>query len=633
MQHNSDQLVDSKIKELEDKLYELQQRERQGLEFLATKSHLYGNTDSWQKSLELLQKQAKEVEDQLVTLFREHPQKLGVTTIQGEQLSMLSGDDEVSSIREKIRTRLKAREDSRLATLQTQLAAAREVLGDSEAFRQIVRAVQAPDNSDEAGNAILALRKLADKRMLEPLLGFLKLAGSPGFWAAQALSRLFSLEELLPALTPRLSNPDPEVRLHTIVTFSYLGQTFRFPDRQNAFELNGSLVTGQEIDDRILKLLLPLLDDPDSQVRARAVSELCHLGDKRATEKLVLALEDPSPKVRQCAAAFLGSLGDERAIEPLLKALHSGDKEVESRASQSLGMLGYQGEGIENPWARLAETMGEITAGLSAVLGQVNPRRKKQKVEEGGFDKEISGFLTRFNRQVAPDGVASLVAKLKDPIASARADAAERLGILRDAQAVEPLIAALDDQDLQVRNQVISALGRIGDKTAVEPLLALLEDKDWYSRSLAVEALGRLEGGSGRIVPALLPLLDDPVEEIRSAAVLALANLGPGEASLFEPLRGRLDDKSEKVVISAITALGRLGDRRGLEPLLEQLKSEDVYRRITAAEALGELGDEQALPDLQWARDNDPYRDEDGYCVHNSAGKAIEQILADKDGQ
>jgi hypothetical protein len=66
---------------------------------------------------------------------------------------------------------------------------------------------------------------------------------------------------------------------------------------------------------------------------------------------------------------------------------------------------------------------------------------------------------------------------LKNEDTSLRKGAADALGRIKDARAVEPLITALKDVDLDVREAAASALGQIGTP-ADEPLLAALKNND-----------------------------------------------------------------------------------------------------------------------------------------------------------
>jgi HEAT repeat protein len=73
-----------------------------------------------------------------------------------------------------------------------------------------------------------------------------------------------------------------------------------------------------------------------------------------------------------------------------------------------------------------------------------------------------------------------------------REAAANGLGRIGDAHAVEPLIAALKDRDYDVREAVAWALGQIGDTRAVEPLLATLKDENKGVQESAAKALVKL---------------------------------------------------------------------------------------------------------------------------------------------
>ncbi len=64
----------------------------------------------------------------------------------------------------------------------------------------------------------------------------------------------------------------------------------------------------------------------------------------------------------------------------------------------------------------------------------------------------------------------------KDPIA--RRNAADALGKIKDARAVEPLVAALKDKDSSVRSRAAGALGKMQDARAVGPLVAALKDEN-----------------------------------------------------------------------------------------------------------------------------------------------------------
>ena len=69
-----------------------------------------------------------------------------------------------------------------------------------------------------------------------------------------------------------------------------------------------------------------------------------------------------------------------------------------------------------------------------------------------------------------------LIEKLMDPNWQVRNEAAKRLGVIKDARAVEPLIAALKDGS--IRGSAAGALEVIKDARAVERLLIGLRESD-----------------------------------------------------------------------------------------------------------------------------------------------------------
>jgi HEAT repeat protein len=71
--------------------------------------------------------------------------------------------------------------------------------------------------------------------------------------------------------------------------------------------------------EQVIEWLLPLLDDPDAEVRQGAVSALGLSGDTRVTAALRKRLvHDPSPAVRAEAAYHLGELSGQD-MRPLLR--------------------------------------------------------------------------------------------------------------------------------------------------------------------------------------------------------------------------------------------------------------------------------------------------------------------------
>ena len=114
------------------------------------------------------------------------------------------------------------------------------------------------------------------------------------------------------------------------------------------------------------------------------------------------------------------------------------------------------------------------------------------------------------------DKIEELIKQLKDKNWNVRWAAADILGKIGDARAIEPLIASMKDIGLRA----IEVLGILGDTRGVEPLIALLIDKDGGFRKAAVESLGKLS--DARAIEALGISLKDEQVFVREAADRAI---------------------------------------------------------------------------------------------------------------
>jgi hypothetical protein len=86
----------------------------------------------------------------------------------------------------------------------------------------------------------------------------------------------------------------------------------------------------------------------------------------------------------------------------------------------------------------------------------------------------------------APESFDAYLQALSNPDPSARQDAVDKLGRLKDSRAVNPLIKVLEDRDEKVRAMAVRSLALIGDEKAVEPLRKFAESTS--DKSLAIKA-------------------------------------------------------------------------------------------------------------------------------------------------
>ena len=182
---------------------------------------------------------------------------------------------------------------------------------------------------------------------------------------------------------------------------------------------------------------------------------------------------------------------------------------------------------------------------------------------------------------------------------------------------IEKMIRALDHKDEDVRRKAAEALGRIGDARAVEPLAKTLKDEDSSVRYCAGGALRALPLERIRnesAVAALTNALDHEDCKVRCNAAHALGRIGDKSAvpALIKALRDThmeyADDehpdmgKFHPVSVAAADALGAIGDRSAVPALIEALKHSDRFVKDSAEEALialGERGDVRAKKALE----------------------------------
>jgi HEAT repeat protein len=236
--------------------------------------------------------------------------------------------------------------------------------------------------------------------------------------------------------------------------------------------------------------------------------------------------------------------------------------------------------------------------------------------------------------------------------------AAEALGKIGDARAVEPLIIQfLKAEGLTTFNPVIHdkaqfaarALANIGDERAIAPLIQILEDSRNHEiiRGSAIQALGELKAakavgllisifnqgkpnlsrqaaqalgkiGGSQIVEILISALRNPKVDIRVNAAVGLKSAA--DLRGVEPLISALKDPYWLVRNEAIRSLGALGDKRAVGPIIALLDDPMFDVKWSAAMELGGFRDDRALPKLILAL-HDPE-----VVIRRSAAKSLGQI-------
>jgi len=414
--------------------------------------------------------------------------------------------------------------------LDMQQAAAKALgqLGDTRAVEPLIAALHEDRNSNVRQAAAEALGQLGDTRAVEPLIAALR-HPIPVLYvqqaAAKALGQLGDTRATDPLVDTALRDRDLDVRQAATTALKRLRDAraveplidaLRDPDLD--VQQAAAKTLGQLQDIQATKPLIDALQHQDLNMRQAAAEALGQLGDTWAVTSLMgAALRDPHLDVRRTAAKALGQLGDAQAVEHLVTALDDKDEDVRRAAIRTLGYiwklkevidLGDEDAGVRR---RATEALGRLGDGR-AVRPLIAALRDRDKEVRRAVTKSLKWF---------DEAIPSLTTALGNDNRDIRQVAAEALGQLGNARAVEPLVAALQEElDWGMRRAVIRALGLIwGLKEVID-----LGDEDADVRCRAAEALGRL--GDERAVEPLIASRQDPDTKVRKEAIRALKRIG-----------------------------------------------------------------------------------------------------------
>ncbi len=361
----------------------------------------------------------------------------------------------------------------------------------------------------------------------------------------------------------------------TVLVLSLLGAEFEWP---GAVEIDAADLTSL-----------------DRSARLRAVERAASSGTAEAKGRLIPLLQDPDGQVRVTAGRVLARAG-------VMEAIDAATRWITSRSPQ------------ERPLG--LEVLREATTLTPAA---------RRAVERGLLDGEATVRLLAIEalakHELGPSFIA-VTGAADDDLREVRLRAVRLLEQAGDPRATLPLIARLIDSDRAVRIEAIRALGGLGDPRAGPALKRQLAEATDDIRVVAVDSLGRLKIASA--VPALGALARRrPADEVVRHAQLALGHIATPEAIavLIDELRqppvleevkeglrragplavpALVSELAGGTATSSATAaalLGRIGDRRATKPLVAVLQRHETAAAAAIA-ALAVLKDPEAVPAL-----------------------------------
>ena len=238
-----------------------------------------------------------------------------------------------------------------------------------------------------------------------------------------------------------------------------------------------------------------------------------------------------------------------------------------------------------------------VRYGASVALAKLGPKAvsalRKSLASQKGDVPVWSAFTLGQIGPVAQSAVGDLIKALSSSDDVLRAAAAQALGKIGAAAAVDPLANALADTNQDVRRRAVVALGQIGPsaKNATEKLIGALSDSQL--RTLARKALTQIDAA---VKPLLNSLDNDKIRIDVAVVVLQVdpkaakrAGLDKATDADLPALRLVLNDLTRAPAdrTAAATALAAIG-KHGVLVLIAAFEDEQIAH--TAAQAFAKTG-------------------------------------------
>lgn len=382
--------------------------------------------------------------------------------------------------------------------------------------------------------------------------------------------------------------------------------------RENSYLRNTALIILTSLDGVVIPLLYPLLKDKDDDIRKFAIDLM---GDiKKGVEPLMIMplLNDPNANVRAAAAKNLGLLGYRDSIPDLIKALKDEEwvcfsaldalgelKAIE--AVEDIGLL--LGSSSEAVCFAAIETLGKI--GSEKAVDALIAYLPKASIDEG--NAVIKSLIQIGITPEMADLSGHLIKMLKDGDWEEKEIALKGIVSLNCREAVPVIVdiaGSLDPSMPESEERIALLRDVIGSMDSEDELLNLLDSPDikYRGKSFAIEVLGNAR--SKKAVHKLIDYLNDMRRDLRRASAEALGEIGEPK-STGHLLEISLKDVDAHVRRSAIEALGNIRAKDSYGPLMDILEVEkyyDVVEKIVVA--LIKIDADTFLSDMSKYRDN-----------------------------
>ncbi len=380
---------------------------------------------------------------------------------------------------------------------------------------------------------------------------------------------------------------------------------------EEAYIRNTALLILTEIGSKAPFLIYQLLKDKDPDVRKFGLDLIADIKSGFDGEKVIPLLKDPNANVRAAAARALGELRYEKAISALIECLND-EEWVSFYVLQALASLRSSdaakaiGELLLTTDSLLVKAEAIDTLGKIGTQEVIEPLLKYYPIATRDEKREIIKALIRVEALPKDKDIKDeLLSLIKEGEWEEKALAFKGVKITNLKEAVPLLVeeaGKLDPSCFDYDEKISLIQDTLLAIDSEEELLFLLEkDKLKYrAKAFVINTLGKMR--SKKAIPILLRFLEDIKRDIRIASAKALGDIGDKES--VQPLVVRsVEDVDVNVRKAAIEALGMIRAREAFEPLLELIQKEtypDVIESIVIS--LIEIDQDRFLSNLKFYR-------------------------------
>jgi len=351
--------------------------------------------------------------------------------------------------------------------------------------------------------------------------------------------------------------------------------------REDSFLRNTAMLILKDIGVPSVGLLYPLLTDKDDDVRKFALDLLGDIRETVEPGRILPLLKDPNANVRASAVRAVGILVPDGVLDTLIDCLKD-EEWVSFAALETLAVI--KDDRAVGPIAKLLEDQS-LTLRLAAVesLGAIGSGKASEALfehvrkSEGMEQSEAIKSLVQTGVTPSMSAVYDLLLELVQNGAwEEKAIAIRGLVDLRDVNAIPIIVdvaGSLDESIPDEEEQVVMIKGALKEFGETEAYGEILSDRGtrFKGRVIAAELAGETRSMSA--VPTLIKCLTEDMRDVKRACAMALGMIGTPEA--VEALMKVVDDLEGHVRKAAIIGLGHTGDKKAFDKLFGQLEAEE----------------------------------------------------------